>query len=142
MSHAYGASLCRGRALSCTMTRKHVMNLLAVVLPLVALALFYGASAPAGRAIEGHAAEHAVTAEAFPSAAAPQRADDVCQDAPDRQCHPLHHHGVIGATFLFAAARAAALVSRTTPARPPLRPSRRPGGPRPPDLHKLQLLRV
>jgi hypothetical protein len=142
MSNAYGASLCRGRALMYTMTREHVTNLLTVLLPLVALALFCGASGPAGRTIERHAAEHAVMAEAVPGSAVQQRADGVCQDAPDRQCHPLHHHGAIGATLLFAAARAAALVSRTAPARPPLRPSRRPGGPRPPDLHQLQLLRV
>jgi hypothetical protein len=142
MSGAYGASLCRGRALMCTVTREHVGSLLAVLLPLVTLALFCGTSAPAGRAIERHAAEHAVTAEAVPGSSTQQRADGVCQDAPDRHCHPLHHPGVIGATFLLAAAHAAAPASRTSPARPPLRPSRRPGGPRPPNLHQLQLLRV
>ncbi len=142
MSGAYGVPLSRGRTLMCTVTRENVPNLPAILLALVTLALFYYIPVPADRAIDRPAAEHAVVAEVVPGSPTPQRADGVCQDAPNQHCHPLHHPGVLGATLLLAATRAAAPAPRTSSARPPLRPSRGPGGARPPDLHQLQLLRV
>ncbi|MFI6685701.1 hypothetical protein [Streptomyces sp. NPDC050485] len=58
-------------------------------------------------------------------------------------CHAPDHHGVLGHTPAPGQDHAVtAGRPRTSPVRSPLRPSRVPGGARPPDLHQLQLLRV
>ncbi|MHA5052403.1 hypothetical protein [Streptomyces sp. SD15] len=120
--------------------------LVVIVLALATSVLFCAGSGPA------QAAEPVVSPPLF-IMTAQERLDDggksyadvtPCQECPDEhRCNGAGHHGVLGHPPLVGADRTAAVEQPGTAlVRVPLDPSRTPGGPRPPDLHELQLLRI